>query len=68
VIPRWQRGLPAVRRRGDRQRDAMGSSQRLEWSTLARGVARISQAGSAARSGGRGRVWEGTGHRSGSGA
>jgi hypothetical protein len=64
----WQCGLPAVCRRGGRRRDATGSSQRLAWSTLALGVAGISQAGSAASSRGRGWVWEGTRCHSGSGA
>jgi hypothetical protein len=45
-----------------------GSSQRLGWSTLVWGVAKISPAGSTVRSRGRGWVWEGTGRRRGSGA
>jgi hypothetical protein len=67
-MPQRQCGLPAVRRRGGRQRDAMGSSQRLGWSTLAQGMARMSPTGSAARSRGRGRVCEGNERGSGSGA
>jgi hypothetical protein len=68
AMPRRQCGLPVVRRRGGRRRDATGSSQRLGYSTLACGVVGISLVGSTARSRGRGRVWEGTGRRSGSGA
>jgi hypothetical protein len=35
---------------GGKRRDATGSSQRLGWSTLARGVARISSVGNAVSS------------------
>jgi hypothetical protein len=35
-MPQRQCSLLAVHRRGGRRRDATGSSQRLEWSTLAR--------------------------------
>jgi hypothetical protein len=68
VTPRWQYGSLAARRQGGRRGDVTGSSQRLGRSTLARGVAGISLAGSAARSRGRGWVWNGNKRGIGSGA